>query len=153
MSDNPSEVLLLITGDLLFPSPLLRIEKMLPGLRLPNSLNPFLLFPLDWDSEGGGSVFSVCTSIFSLFPPFSVSSRHSLQLLFPSQWSEHLYPDLLSSSVCFTSVALGAFLYRLSVSLPLSVSPIQPFLLYFSLESPSPLPRFCLAALPGCHSN
>lgn len=70
VSDNPSRALLLITGDLLFPSPLLRIENMLPGLRLPNSLNPFLIFPLGCDSLGGGSVFSVCTSIVSLIPAF-----------------------------------------------------------------------------------
>lgn len=46
VSDDPSAVLLLVTGDLLFPSALLRIEKILPGLCLPKSLNPFLIFPL-----------------------------------------------------------------------------------------------------------
>lgn len=60
-----SRVLLLCSGDLLFPSLLLRIEKMFPGLRLPNNLNPFLIFPLGCDSDGGGSAFSACTSIFS----------------------------------------------------------------------------------------
>lgn len=70
VSGNPSNVLLLVTGDLLFPSPLLRIENMLPGLRLLNSLNPFLIFPLGCDSLGGGSVFSVCTSIVSVIPAF-----------------------------------------------------------------------------------
>lgn len=59
-----SRVLLLCSGDLLFPSLLLRIEKMFPGLRLPNSLNPFLIFPLGCDSDGGGSALSVCISIF-----------------------------------------------------------------------------------------
>lgn len=62
-----SRVLLRCSGDLLFPpSLLLRIEKMFPGLRLPNSLKPFLIFPLGCDSgAGGGSAFSACTSIFS----------------------------------------------------------------------------------------
>lgn len=70
VSVEPSGVLLLLTGDLLFPpSPLLRMEKMLPGFRLPNSLNPFLIFPLDWVSLGGGSTFSICTSILSLYCP------------------------------------------------------------------------------------
>lgn len=135
-------VVLLITGDLLFPSPLLRIEKMLPGLRLPNSLNPFLIFPLDWDSQGRGSMFSVCTSIFSPCPPFSVSSSH-LQLLFPCQWSEHLYPDRISISVCSLALPLllsvrffnGCLYPSLCLSFPSSP---------FSSISPLKAPPLCL---------
>lgn len=78
-SADTSGALPRLTGDLLFPlSPLLRIEKMLPGFRLPNSLNPFLIFPLGWFSlGGGGSAFSVCTSILSLclLPPPPVTRR------------------------------------------------------------------------------
>lgn len=97
-------------------------------------------------------MLSVCTSIFSPFPSFLVFSRHLLQLLFPSHWSEHLHPNLIFIAslylCCSQCVSLSV------VSLPLSAFHIQPpFLLYFSLESPSSLPRFCLAALPGCHSN
>lgn len=68
VSADTSGALPRLMGDLLLPpSPLLRIEKMLPGFRLPNSLNPFLIFPLGWFSlGGGGSAFSVCTSILSL---------------------------------------------------------------------------------------
>lgn len=79
VSADTSGALPWLTGDLLFPpSPLLRIEKMLPGFRLPNSLNPFLIFPLGWFSlGGGGSAFSVCTSILSLrlLPPPPVACR------------------------------------------------------------------------------
>jgi len=70
---NPSAPLLLMAGDdddVPLSSFLLRRENMLPGLRFPNSLNPFRIFPLDWDSQGGGgSMLSVCTSIFSLVQP------------------------------------------------------------------------------------
>lgn len=116
---------------------------MLPGLRLPNSLNPFLIFPLGWDSQGGGSMFSVCTSIFSLFPPFSVSSRHLLQLLFPSQWMEHLYPDLIFISLCSLALLLlllmRFFIGCLYPSLCLSF-PSSPF----SSISPLKAPPLCL---------
>lgn len=83
VSADTSSALPWLTGDLLFPpSPLLRIEKMLPGFRLPNSLNPFLIFPLGWFSlGGGGSAFSVCTSILSLCllppPPVTYSCDYS----------------------------------------------------------------------------
>lgn len=125
----------------MFPSPLLRMEKMLPGLRLPKSLNPFLIFPLDWDSQDGGSAFSVCTSIFSQLPPFFMSSGHLL-LLFCSWWCNHINPELGFISVCSLALPLTVFLYWVFVSLPLSIVPIQSFLFYSSLESPSPLPRF-----------
>ncbi len=115
---------------------------MLPGFRLPNSLNPFLIFPLDWDSQDGRSMFSVCTSIFSLFLPFSVFSCHLL-LLFPWQWCEHLYPDVIFFSVCSLALPLllsvRFFIGRLYPSLFLSF-PSSPF----SSISPSKAPPLCL---------
>lgn len=147
--DNSSRVLLLITGDLLFPPPLLRIEKMLPVLRLPNNLNPFLIFPLDCDSPGGGSMFSVCTSIFSLCPPFFISLCLLLQLLLPEQWMEHLYPDpyLSLSRSLPLPLSVRFFISCLYPSLCLSL-PSSPF----SSISPLKAPPLCLVFFVWLHS-
>lgn len=156
VSDNPSNALLLITGDLLFPSPLLRIENMLPGLRLPNSLNPFLIFPLGCDSLGGGSVFSVCTSIVSVIPAFffCILQRSAAVLsakVVDGAVTSRAGPRFVASLCCSRWVSFISCLYSsLCLSFPSSL---------FSSISPLKAPPLCLwfffglAALPGCHSN